>query len=135
MDPQKEKEMKFEKDATTEEERLRRLLFSCGVSRERVDSLGTVIENTAWMKLKLEETRELIGNTAVAINYDNGGGQKGIRENPLYKGYSALWKSYMAGLNTIFSVLPQREAEKEAENIDTPKTVLQLVRAKHVKQA
>ena len=118
-----------------EKQRLTALLFDCGVKRERIDALETIIDNTAWMKAKLDETREMIKNTAVAIPYDNGGGQKGIRENPLFKGYESLWKSYMSGMNVIMAALPPAQVEREAERIDTPKTVLQLVRARHGKEA
>ena len=93
--------------------------------------LDSVIDNTAWMKAKLDDTREQIRNTSVAIPYDNGGGQTGIRENPLFKGYSGLWKSYMSGMNTIMASLPREMVEQEAEKIEQPKTVLQLVREKH----
>lgn len=121
--------------AADEKQRLTSLLFDCGVKEEIIDALEAIIDNTVWMKAKLDETRAQIGNLSVAIPYDNGGGQTGIRENLLFKGYSALWKSYMSGMNVIMSHLPQQVVEKEAEQIDTPKTVLQLVRDKHRKNA
>lgn len=127
--------MNTERIAAEEKQRLTSLLFSCNVKQERIDALDAVIDNTSWMKAKLDEARNAIKNTSVAIPYDNGGGQTGIRENPLFKGYEALWKSYMSGMNVIMAQLPQIEVEKEAEKIDTPKTVLQLVRAKHGKSA
>ena len=122
-------ESNADKIAAEERQRLTSLLFSCNVKKETIDAMGSIIENTAWMKAKLDETRETIKNTAVAIPYDNGGGQKGIRENPLFKGYSALWKSYMSGMNVILDCLPKEVAKKE-EPADKPKTVLELVRAK-----
>ena len=127
--------MNTEHIANEEKQRLTALLFSCNVKQERVDALETIIENTAWMKAKLDEAREAIKNSSVAIPYDNGGGQTGIRENPLFKGYESLWKAYMSGMNVILSNVPQGGVEKEAEEIETPKTVLQLVRAKHGKEA
>lgn len=127
--------MNTERIAAEEKQRLTSLLFSCNVKQERIDALDAVIDNTAWMKAKLDETRETIRNTSVAIPYDNGGGQTGIRENPLFKGYESLWKSYMSGMNVIMAQLPQTVVEKEAEKIDTPKTVLQLVRARQGKTA
>ena len=127
--------MNTEQIAKEEKQRLTTLLFLCDVTDERVMLLEAVIDNTAWMKAKLDEAREAIKNTSVAIPYDNGGGQTGIRENPLFKGYEGLWKSYMSGMNVIMSALPQKVVEKEAEQIETPKTVLQLVRAKHGKSA
>ena len=117
--------------AREEQQRLRSLLFSCGIPEKRIDMLSSVIENTAWMKAKLDDTREQIHNTSVAIPYDNGGGQTGIRENPLFKGYSALWKSYMSGMNAIMALLPHDVAVIEASQIEKPKTMLDLVRDKH----
>lgn len=125
----------LEVKATTEAERLRSLLFDCGVEEKRIELLGTLIENTAWMKTKLEDVQEKIKDSSVCIPYDNGGGQKGIRENPLFKGYESLFKSYMAGMKAILGVLPvQAEAIRQAE-IEKPKTMLELVRDKHRKEA
>ena len=121
----------IEKTAQEEKQRLKTLLFDCGISEKKINMLDSVIDNTAWMKAKLDDTREQIRNTSVAIPYDNGGGQTGIRENPLFKGYSGLWKSYMSGMKTIMASLPREMVEQEAEKIEQPKTVLQLVREKH----
>lgn len=118
-----------------EKQRLMSLLFDCNLKQSRIDALEPIVDNIAWMKAKLDETRETIKNTSVVIPYDNGGGQKGLRENPLFKGYESLWKSYMSGVNMIFSNLPKVIAEAEAEKIEEPKTVLELVRAKHKKGA
>lgn len=118
-----------------EKQRLTSLLFDCGVSENRIKLLSTVIENTAWMKAKLDDAREQIKNTSVVIPYDNGGGQKGIRENPLFKGYESLWKSYMNGMCRLLDCVPKQVVEEEAEKIDTPRTVLELVRNKHRKEA
>lgn len=119
--------------AKDEEQRLKSLLFSCGIPEKRIKMLDSVIENTAWMKAKLDDTREQIRGTSVAIPYDNGGGQTGIRENPLFKGYSGLWKSYMSGMNTIMGLLPREVAAMEVAQIEKPKTMLDLVRDKHKK--
>lgn len=125
----------LEVKATEEAERLRTLLFDCGVEENRIKLLGTLIDNTAWMKTKLDDVQEKIKDSSVCIPYDNGGGQKGIRENPLFKGYESLFKSYMAGMKAILGVLPQQaEAIRQAE-IEKPKTMLELVRDKHRKEA
>lgn len=120
----------YDKLATTEAERLRSLLFDCGVSENYIALLDTVIENTAYMKVKLDDARVKIANSSVVIPYDNGGGQTGIRENPLFKGYEALFKSYMAGMKQILDVLPpSAEAVRQSET-EKPQTILELVKAK-----
>ena len=46
-------------------------------------------------------------------HYDNGGGQTGERENPIFKAYINLWRAYMVGLEKYTSYLP-KELQEEA---------------------
>ena len=121
--------------AAEEAERLRRLLFDCGVEDKRIALLDTLINNTAWMKVKLDDVQAKIKNSSVCIPYDNGGGQKGIRENPLFKGYESLFKTYMQGMDRILNALPAEKVKEVEQEIEKPQTVLELVRNKHKKEA
>ena len=125
----------LEEKATFEVERLRSLLFDCGVEENRVELIQTLIENTAWMKAKLDDAQRAIKTSSVCVPYDNGGGQTGIRENPLFKGYEGLFKSYMAGMRVILSTLPPQAEAIRKQEIEKPKTMLELVRDKHRKEA
>ena len=121
----------------SEKTRIKRLLKESGTSDARMKMLEPVIENVAWMKIKLDQAREKIKNSGIVMPYDNGGGQTGIRENPAFKGYEALWKSYMAGMNKLLEAMPPEviEAEEETEKEQAPVTVLELIRTKHKKEA
>lgn len=121
--------------AEAEVNRITELLIDAGISERRIKLLNPVIVNTAWMKAKLDDAREAVKNSQIVITYDNGGGQKGIRENPLFKGYESLWKAYMQGMSKIVECLPQEEIKQEAERVETTKSVLELVRGKHKKEA
>lgn len=125
----------LEEKATAEVERLKRLLFDFGIEENRIELLDPLIQNTAWMKVKLEEAREAIKTSNVVIPYDNGGGQTGLRENPLFKGYESLFKSYMSGMRVILDNLPPQAEGVRKEEIEKPKTMLELVRDKHRKEA
>ena len=114
--------------------KLKDLLIDLQISNRRQAAMDALIDNIAWMKVKLDETREMIKSSSVAIPYDNGGGQTGIRENPLFKGYESLFKSYMSGMERILDLLPPEQAPA-VETADQPKTVLELVRNKHKKEA
>ena len=125
----------LEQLAAMEADRLKSLLFDCGVSDLHVSLLSATISNTAWMKVKLDEARDAIKTSNVVIPYDNGGGQKGLRENPLFKGYESLFKSYMSGMKQILDTLPKQAAEIRDAEIEKPQTMLELVRKKHRKEA
>ena len=75
-------------NSAVEEEvkKMKNLLEEAGVKPEKIAVLEPIIENTVWMRFKLDDAREKIKTASVAIPYNNGGGQKGIRENPLFKG-------------------------------------------------
>ena len=120
--------------AEEEQRRIADLLNEVGISDKRQKLLEPIILNTAWMKAKLDDAREAIKNSNIVISYDNGGGQKGIRENPLFKGYESLWRSYMAGMSKILDALPQEAIEQSVE-VEKPTTMLELVRNKHRKDA
>ena len=124
----------LKKIAKEEETRVLNILKDVGISEARMRALYPVIENTAWMKAKLDDARDAIKNTSVAIPYDNGGGQKGVRENPVFKGYEALWKSYIQGMDRILAALPAEMVQAEVEVVEKPKTMLELVRDKHKKK-
>jgi len=125
----------MEEQALHEMQRLKELLIEFGISEKKVMMLDPVIENTAWMKVKLDEAREVVQESSVVISYDNGGGQTGIRENPIFKGYEALWKSYMSGMNIILNALPKEVVEKEADKVIEARTMLEIVRDKHKRKA
>lgn len=125
----------MDKQAKKEINRLKKLLLESGISDNRIKLIMPVIENTAWMKIKLDEAREVVRESSVVISYNNGGGQQGLRENPIFKGYESLWKSYMSGMNVILSSLPVEVVQKEVEKAEETKTMLELIRDKHKKNA
>ena len=127
-------ELEIKARVEEEQNRITDLLSEVGISDKRMKLLEPIILNTAWMKAKLDDAREAIKNSNIVISYDNGGGQKGIRENPLFKGYESLWRSYMAGMAKILESLPQEQIEQAVE-IEKPVTMLELVRNKHRENA
>lgn len=118
--------------AEKEKRRINKLLKNAGVNENKIKMLIPVIENAAWMKAKLEEAREEICDEGIAVPYDNGGGQKGMRENPRFKAYENLWRCYIAGMGKIMDSLPEefQEQEEKKEEKAAPATVLDFVRNK-----
>lgn len=105
------------------------------INKTKLQALMPIIENTAWMKVKLDDLREKIKNSGAVIPYDNGGGQKGVKENPAFRGYESLWKSYLSGMDRILGAMPEESAKEVKQEITENQTVLELVRNKHRKNA
>ena len=97
----------------TEHKRLEALLERANVPQQRRDVLAPVIDNMAWQRVKLDEAREEMQDASIVCHYDNGGGQSGERENPIFKAYINLWRAYMVGLEKYTSYLP-KELQEEA---------------------
>jgi hypothetical protein len=110
-----------------ERNRLKRLLKAADVEDWKIQTLQQVIENTAWMSVKLEDTRQEIREAEVTVPYDNGGGQSGVRQNPIFQGYESLWKAYMAGMTQILTAAGVKKDQK-SEKLK-PRSVIQLVRS------
>lgn len=76
-----------------------------GAPENMRDRARELAENVLWMEAKLANAREVIGRSSVAIPYDNGGGQRGIRKNPAFDGYNSLMSSYTKALKQLCEML------------------------------
>lgn len=110
-----------------EKNRLKKLLKEAGTEDWKIKMLLPVIENAAWMSARLEDSILEIGESGLVDYYDNGGGQTGVRQNPLFQGYEALWKSYMTGMSQIMAAAGSKKDAK-SEKLK-PKSVIELVRS------
>ena len=108
-----------------EHRRLEALLDKANLPQQQRDVLAPVIDNMAWQRIKLDDTREEMQNASVVCEYDNGGGQTGTRENPIFKAYINLWRAYMVGFEKFTSYLPKEMIE---EAIGDGLTVLEQVK-------
>ncbi len=101
------------KKVNKEHKRLEALLDRAEVPQQQRDVLAPVIDNMAWQRVKLDEAREQMQDASIVCHYDNGGGQTGERENPIFKAYINLFRAYMVGLEKYTSYLP-KELQDEA---------------------
>lgn len=108
---------------------LKKALTASGVKDEVLAALDPSLQNLATMANKLEDLREIIEEEPAVIDYNNGGGQQGKRENPSYKAYEALWKSYLSGMNALIKMMDTDSAPQEEKQ--ESKTALQLILNKH----
>ena len=78
-------------------------------------------ENVIFQCKKLAETRRAMdnGKTQLVVAYDNGGGQRGIRKNPIYEAYNLLMANYRKSLQQLNDLLRTYGME-DATSADSP---------------
>jgi len=81
------------------------------------DEALELAESVVFMAGKLEESRKLMKNEPLVIEYDNGGGQCGIRENPHYTAYEHLLTSYNKALRQLTEIVEKGAPSRKASNI------------------
>lgn len=111
--------------AEAEEDRLFNLLERAHVGSHTVAALSSIIYNLAWQRAKLDQAREQMQEENLVCIYDNGGGQTGERENPIFKAYINLFRAYMVGMEKYLSYLPK---DLQEEALDNAMNVLAQVR-------
>lgn len=113
-----------------EKKRLLALLDRAEVPTQQRDLLESVIDNISWQRVKLDEAREKMQDASIVCHYNNGGGQAGVRENPIFKAYINLFRAYMIGLEKFSSYLP-----KDLQNEATGEQVDILAQVREMKKA
>lgn len=110
-------ERTIEERVESEHKRLEALLDISKVPKQQRSALEAVIDNMAWQRVKLDDTRDEIKAASVVCEYNNGGGQSGMHENPIFKAYINLWRAYMVGLEKFTSYLPKELQEETTSDV------------------
>lgn len=118
------------RQVTKEHKRLVALLDRADVPQQQRDVLAPVIDNMSWQRVKLDEARDQMQEESLTCEYDNGGGQTGVRENPIFKAYINLWRAYMIGLEKYTSYLPKDlQDEAAGDSLDVLAQVREMKKA------
>ena len=72
-------------------------------------------ENVVFMAHKLRETRDSMGKTPLIVRYDNGGGQSGYRENPVFKAYNQLMADYRKSMQQLADLMQTYGARPQSD--------------------
>lgn len=108
--------------------RLQGLLDRAEVPKQKQAAIEAVIDNIAWLRLKLDETRAEMMDESIISEYDNGGSQKGTHANPIFKCYTDLWKAYTAGLKVYLEYLPKDLQDEATDTEDVLSKVIKMKR-------
>lgn len=92
------------------------------------DQAVELAENVLFMAAKLEETRREMEDQPPIVEYNNGGGQCGTRENPIYKTYVMLNRQYVNALRQLNDMLGVRIAPDEDSDDDPLAAIVEKYR-------
>lgn len=69
------------------------------------DEALELAESVLFMADKLKESRKAMAKEPLVIDYDNGGGQTGIRENPHFTAFEKLMATYTKSLDQLTKII------------------------------
>lgn len=81
------------------------------------DEALELAESVIFMACKLSEARDSMKNEPLVIEYDNGGGQCGIRENPHYTAYEKLLTTYNKSLRQLTEIIESGSPSRKSSSI------------------
>lgn len=104
-----------EKDRQTKKEMLKlRRLFK-NLPKDKMKAADGLIQEAAFMKVTLEETRHVIDQEGILEKFEQGS-QKFLREHPATKVYNTMIQRYTTVCKQLFDMIPDPDAGKQAED-------------------
>ena len=95
------------KKAIAKEQRKLMKMFEPLLSAEDFKTAAGMIENVAFMRVSLTEIRTSIEENGYVESYDNGGGQKGLKDSTYLRSYNNLMKTYNTTMKLLLSIVPR----------------------------
>ena len=72
--------------------------------------------NVLAMEKQLTEARKTADDEPLIIEYDNGGGQSGVRKNPYWEAYAQLFRTFSSGLAQLTQMSDAHGAKPAAKS-------------------
>lgn len=90
------------------EAELRRLqkVTKDAIPDDRRAAVLPMLRNLAFLKVKLDEARRYLMYEQIYTEYDNGGGQSGLREHPGFSAYNKLFTTYSREIGKLVAMMP-----------------------------
>lgn len=88
------------------------------ISPDRRALVKNLIQNAAYMAVKLRELQDLIDQDGLVEHYDNGGGQSGNKIGSAVQIYQKMLPSYNQVIKTLAGMLPSGEKEAAIRSAD-----------------
>lgn len=98
------------------ESELRKLreLTKDAIPDEKRKAIMPLLANIAFLKVKLDDARAELLYEDIFTEYDNGGGQTGLREHPGFSAYNKLFTTFSRSVKQLTDMMPSGTAAADA---------------------
>lgn len=98
------------------ESELRKLreLTKDAIPDEKRKAIMPLLANIAFLKVKLDDARAELLYEDIFTEYDNGGGQTGLREHPGFSAYNKLFTTFSRAVKQLTDMMPNGTAAADA---------------------
>lgn len=111
------KEIEKEKRICEEIKKLNKLFT--GVDLKTKKAVHSLIENTAFMAITLEDLQKEINKNGVVDEYKNGENQYGKKKSPQVEIYGAMIKNHMTAMKQLTDLLPRQNKTPEDDGFNS----------------
>lgn len=105
--------MSREEKIGTRKDELTKQFSKLDTKRKKI--VSSLIDNAAFMAVKLEELRSQIDQVGMVSEYQNGANQWGTKKSPEIEIYNTIIKNHMTIIKQLTDLLPKEE-QKEADD-------------------
>ena len=110
------KDLSKEKRISEEKAKLNLLLKD--LEEDVFNSLQSLVDNTAFMAITLEDLQQAINENGVVEEYQNGPNQHGFKESTEVKVYNTMIRNYRSSIKELAAQLHQAGAAIENDGFD-----------------
>lgn len=98
------------------ESELRKLqrLTKDAIPEDKRSVVLALLPNIAFLKVKLDDSRRCLLYECIFTEYDNGGGQSGLREHPGFAAYNKLFTTFSRSIKQLTDMMPTGAAASDA---------------------
>lgn len=111
--PTKKRTASIESRYQSELKKLQRLTKDA-IPDEKRSAVLPLMSNIAFLKVKLDEARRELMHESIFTEYDNGGGQSGVREHPGFSAYNKLFTTFSRGIKQLTDMMPSGSTAGDA---------------------
>lgn len=106
--------MEMTKEKRIDEELKRISVWFSDMDENERAVIDPIMQNSAFMKVTLDDLQEIINREGVIDHYQNGANQYGLKPSATLQSYNSLVKNYAAVNKTLFSLLPPQKRKQVA---------------------